>query len=165
MTLLEACKCLNGKIIKVGAKNGYIYCGKVSPSTEAELESLKDEALEPLYKQLDKKRQEKAVFDEVWDQQFFEMQNRIKENHKNISAELFSRYYDRFQDLRDDAGNKLMDELNDIETQILSFVPFGDREVIEIRESICDADKIILIDGKESGRCWLVKDYQKGDLQ
>lgn len=165
MTLIEACKHLNGSVIKVGAKCGFIYCGKVSSSTEAELESLKDEALKPLYKQLDKKLKEKAVFDEVWDQQFLEMQNRIKNNHENISADLFSRYYGRFQDLRDNAWNKLMDEINDIDKQILNFVPFKDREVVEIRESIYDAEKIILIDGKEVGRYWLVDDYKKGDIK
>ena len=66
-------------------------------------------------------------------------------------------------DLRDEAWNNLMQEIWDLQNQIDSFIPIGNREVVEIRDSFYDADKILIIDGDEQGKHWTVSDYKKGD--
>ena len=163
MTLSESCKHLNGKIIKVGARSGFIYCGRVDSSIYDDFDRITATCLEPLAKQLEKKLKAKAAFDDIWDKQFEEMMSRLKENHSNIPPALFSKYYDRFQDLRDEAWNNLMQEIWDLQNQIDSFIPIGNREVVEIRDSFYDADKILIIDGDEQGKHWTVSDYKKGD--
>lgn len=165
MTLLEACNELTGKIIKVGSTkgSGYFFCGKVYPTISEEFDNISDKFIIPLQKELKKKMNEKAVFDDVWDKEFEDMQSRIKAKYSYVDPEIFSKHYNNFQDKRDNAWNKLMDEINKLQLGIENFIPIGSRQVVEIYQSFFDADLILLIDGNEGGKFWMVSEYQKGD--
>ena len=161
MTLKDTLNDLKGQAVKIGARAGFVFCGKVDNATIFELTNLSQQYLQPALDRHQKKIKEKSVFNEVWDKKFEEMQERIKTKHPIIEPELFGKYYNRFENERDKAWNKLMTEISELENEIFCYQNFPDREVIKTYDSFCDADKIIIIAGTEQGKHWLISDYQK----
>lgn len=147
-----------GKYIKIGAKSGFFFCGIVDdtfPDKLREFDTLFPKIAEKDLKVAEAKiRKIKATIEEL----------ELKRDTRGLKDEELKR-------LTESLPKQLASVKATRDGHILylkEFTPLEDREVLDEYNSICFeefTDKIIIIDGKESGQYWLRSEAETGIIE
>lgn len=164
-----------GKIIKIGASNGFMYCGKCDENVLEELERIEKETYEEMAKSLKNTRRKLHLFESTWelrkkhiiDKWFFK-------KYKKCKVELKDNYFfcnsleeleKEIQADKERSFDTLTSYNEKIGTYLDNYKPFLERDVLEIYPSIDtyeNVDLIIVFDGIETGRYWTCEEYERG---
>lgn len=178
MTVRYALIKYQGKIIKIGADNGFIYCGKCDENILDVIEQLSKEKHEELKRGMAKVNHRLNNFEKIWDnRKEYVITLWFGKRYKKNKVKLKDNY------LRQTTLEDLEKELeNDKQKQYITltkykkkvgdylseYKPFLDREVLEIYPSTdCyeNVDLIIKFEGIERGEWWTCEEYERGYIE
>lgn len=164
-----------GEIIKIGADNGFVYCGKCDENILDVIEQIGKEKHEELKRGMAKVNHRLNNFETIWrNRKEYVITLWFGKRYKKNKVKLKDNYLrqttleDLERELENDKQKQfvtLMNYKNKVGDFLKEYKPFLDREVLDIYPSTdCyeNVDYIIKFEGIEKGEYWTCEEYERG---
>ena len=162
MTLKEAIYKHDGEVLRIGAKNNFIYVARSSSRTYGVIEKLSEKERKRLVRELKKTKNHANNFDKDWEKI---ARNRLKsivtnDKYEKIIAKI-SKEREKIEREKKRDLKATEHRLHTLTTRLYNFTPFLEREVKEMYKSDVNDDIIIIFEGEEQGDYWTQEEYRK----
>lgn len=162
MTLKEQLDLIKGKDVKIGFRVSFIYCEINDDNIENVLNELSENEFKKNKNELKKAKNYLNNFDMFWKNKICNAKKKFIKDNPYADRKQIKTFLNKLEENKKIDLQKSQDRVLNLSSIIKNWIPFINREVLEVYNSIVDKETIIIhCEGQEFGAFWDKEEYQK----